>query len=85
MVDAMIVPVPRQRNSRDENDQVKIGATPEDWKKRPSKNRRRTRTRAGRRSMEPAPKWIRPQLTRLGADAPMVRRLSGSGSPQSRH
>jgi transposase, IS5 family len=41
MVDATIVPVPRQRNSRDENDQVKTGTTPEDWKKRPSKNRQK--------------------------------------------
>ena len=41
MVDATIVPVPRQRNSRNENDQVKTGATPEDWKKRPSKNRQK--------------------------------------------
>ena len=30
MVDATIVLVPRQRNSRDENEQVKTGATPED-------------------------------------------------------
>jgi IS5 family transposase len=41
MVDATIVPVPRQHNSRDENDQVKAGTTPEDWKKRPSKNRQK--------------------------------------------
>ena len=41
MVDATIVAVPRQRNSRDENDQVKTGTTPEDWKKRPSKNRQK--------------------------------------------
>ena len=41
MIDATIVPVPRQRNSRDENDQVKTGATPEDWKKRPSKNQQK--------------------------------------------
>src|ERR1700748_1057465 len=41
MVNATIVPVPRQRNSRDENDQVKTGTTPEDWKKRPSKNRQK--------------------------------------------
>jgi IS5 family transposase len=41
MVDATIVPVPRQRNSRDENEQVKAGTTPEDWKKRPSKNRQK--------------------------------------------
>jgi IS5 family transposase len=41
MVDATIVPVPRQRNSRDENDQVKAGTTPRDWKRRPSKNRQK--------------------------------------------
>ena len=41
MVDATIVPVPRQRNSRDENDQVKAGMTPKDWKRRPSKNRQK--------------------------------------------
>ena len=41
LIDATIVPVPRQRNSRDENDQVKAGATPEDWKKKPAKNRQK--------------------------------------------
>jgi transposase, IS5 family len=41
MVDATIVAVPRQRNSRDENEQVKAGETPKDWKKRPSKNRQK--------------------------------------------
>jgi IS5 family transposase len=41
MVDATIVAVPRQRNSRDENEQVRAGTTPEDWKKRPSKNRQK--------------------------------------------
>jgi hypothetical protein len=41
MVDATIVPVSRQRNSRDENEQVKAGITPEDWKRRPSKNRQK--------------------------------------------
>src|SRR5471032_1221038 len=41
MVDATIVPVPRQRNSREENEQVKAGTTPDDWKKRPSKNRQK--------------------------------------------
>lgn len=41
MVDATIVAVPRQRNRRDENEQIKAGTTPEDWKKRPSKNRQK--------------------------------------------
>jgi IS5 family transposase len=41
MVDATIVPVPRQRNSRDENEQVKAGITPEDWRRRRSKNRQK--------------------------------------------
>ena len=33
MVDATIVPVPKQRNSRDENEDVKAGKTPRAWKK----------------------------------------------------
>lgn len=31
IVDATIVPVPRQRNSREENRTIKAGETPEDW------------------------------------------------------
>ena len=41
MVDATIVPVPKQRNSRDENEDVKAGKTPGAWKKNPSKNRQK--------------------------------------------
>jgi transposase, IS5 family len=41
MVDATIVPVPKQRNSRDENDDVKAGKMPEAWEKNPSKNRQK--------------------------------------------
>ena len=41
MVDATIVPVPKQRNSRDENDEVKAGKTPEAWVKNPAKNRQK--------------------------------------------
>src|SRR5271166_5849132 len=41
MVDATIVPVPKQRNSRDENDDVKAGKTPEAWEKNPAKNRQK--------------------------------------------
>ena len=41
MVDATIVAVPRQRNSRDENEQVKAGTTPADWENKPSKNRQK--------------------------------------------
>ncbi len=32
-----IVPVPRQRNSRDENARIKAGETPEDWADKPAK------------------------------------------------
>jgi len=32
IVDAAIVPVPRQRNTREENEQIKGGETPENWK-----------------------------------------------------
>ena len=41
MVDATIVPVPKQHNSRDENEQVKAGKTPQAWKKKPAKNRQK--------------------------------------------
>jgi transposase, IS5 family len=41
MVDATIVPVPKQRNSRDENEEVKAGKTPKAWKQNPAKNRQK--------------------------------------------
>src|ERR1700710_2492627 len=41
MVDATIVPVPKQRNSRDENDSVKAGKTPEDREAKAAKLRQK--------------------------------------------
>jgi IS5 family transposase len=41
MVDATIVSVPKQRNTRAENTEVKAGKTPEDWAKEPAKNRQK--------------------------------------------
>lgn len=41
MVDATIVPVPKQRNTREENEAVKAGQTPEDWARNPAKNRQK--------------------------------------------
>src|SRR5437762_10406372 len=43
MIDATIVPVPKQRNSRDENDAVKAGQTPPEWSKKPAKLRQKDR------------------------------------------
>ena len=37
IIDASIVPVPKQRNSRDENARIKAGETPEGWKDKPAK------------------------------------------------
>jgi IS5 family transposase len=37
MIDATIVPVPKQRNGRDENDTVKAGETPAAWEQQPAK------------------------------------------------
>lgn len=37
IVDATIIPAPRQRNSRDENKQIKEGETPKEWEQQPSK------------------------------------------------
>src|SRR6516165_7132865 len=41
MVDATIVPVPTQRNSRDENEAVKAGRIPQEWYNKPAKLRQR--------------------------------------------
>ncbi len=43
MVDATIVPVPKQRNSGDENETVKAGETPAEWEKKPAKLRQKDR------------------------------------------
>lgn len=37
IVDATIVPVPKQRNSREENQAIKSGEVPEEWKEQPNK------------------------------------------------
>jgi IS5 family transposase len=39
IVDASIVPVPKQRNTREENEAVKAGKTPKGWNKKPRKKR----------------------------------------------
>ena len=41
IIDATIVSAPRQHNSREENETVKDGKTPEDWKSKPAKNRQK--------------------------------------------
>ncbi len=41
IIDATIVAAPRQRNSRDDNATVKSGKTPEEWEKKPAKNRQK--------------------------------------------
>ena len=41
IVDARIIEVPKQRNSRDENKQIKQGKIPKDWKKNPAKRRQK--------------------------------------------
>ena len=37
IIDASIVPVPKQRNNRDDNARIKSGETPEGWAKQPAK------------------------------------------------
>jgi IS5 family transposase len=41
IIDATIVPAPRQRNSRDDNAKVKAGETPAGWEAHPAKNRQK--------------------------------------------
>lgn len=52
IVDAQIIPVPRQRNTREENATIKAGGTPEGWK--PAKRRRKdTEARTGVKHGQP--------------------------------
>ena len=41
IIDASIVPVPKQRNDRKENDTIKAGETPKAWKNEPAKLRQK--------------------------------------------
>ena len=41
IIDATIVPAPRQRNSRGDNATVKAGGTPAEWENKPAKNRQK--------------------------------------------
>ena len=41
IVDASIVPVPRQHNQRNENDKIKAGEIPQDWAEKPDKTRQK--------------------------------------------
>jgi IS5 family transposase len=43
IVDATLVPVPRNHNTREENDPIKAGETPKDWDKHPEKQRQKDR------------------------------------------
>src|SRR5262249_9775280 len=38
IIDATIVSVPRQRNTKEENETIKAGKTPEGWEQQPAKN-----------------------------------------------
>jgi transposase, IS5 family len=37
ILDATLIPVPKQRNKREENEQIRQGEVPEDWKQKPHK------------------------------------------------
>jgi hypothetical protein len=41
IVDATIVTAPRQHNKREENETIKAGETPKDWKDKPAKDRQK--------------------------------------------
>jgi transposase, IS5 family len=41
IIDASLIPVPRQRNDHEENDAIKAGETPTEWKKNPAKLRQK--------------------------------------------
>ncbi len=41
LIDASLIPVPKQRNNRDENETIKAGETPENWEEKPEKLRQK--------------------------------------------
>ena len=41
IIDATILSAPKQHNSRKDNEAIKEGETPEDWKSKPAKNRQK--------------------------------------------
>ena len=41
LIDASLIPVPKQRNTREENATVKAGACPKDWEVQPAKRRQK--------------------------------------------
>ena len=41
IIDATIVSAPKQHNSREDNETIKEGETPDDWKSKPAKNRQK--------------------------------------------
>src|SRR6516225_8984393 len=43
IIDATIVSVPKQRNTKEENEAIKAGKTPEGWEKQPAKNAQKDR------------------------------------------
>ena len=50
IIDASIVAVPKQRNSREENARIKAGETPAGWEDKPAKRRQKDVRRGGPRS-----------------------------------
>ena len=50
MVDATIVPVPKHRNTREEDEAVKAGETPKDWARKPAKNRQKDKDGQAKRT-----------------------------------
>ena len=41
LIDASLIPVPTQRNNKDENETIKAGETPENWEEKPAKLRQK--------------------------------------------
>jgi IS5 family transposase len=56
--DATIVSVPKQRNTRDENDAIKAGTTPEGWEENPARNRQKGKD-ARRVADAPSARWTK--------------------------
>ncbi len=41
IIDATLIPVPKQHNSKEENEQIKAGESPKEWERQPNKQRQK--------------------------------------------
>src|SRR5213595_3172252 len=78
IVDATIVSVPKQRNTKEENEAIKAGKTPEGWEKQPAKNAQKDKDARRTRPCTTVRSWT------MCSTSPTPARRSGRTAPTAR-